>query len=266
MNHTSIIELNGIVKNFKVGKEVINLYENLNFQCKDKEFIVLSGASGSGKSTILSIIAGLTSVDQGIVRILNHNIQEFDEETLAIFRSTNIGIVFQMGHLIDTLTILENVLLPVELAQRKEIDFVERAWDLLDEFYLSHRAHSLPRMVSGGEFQRTAFIRALILDPPLLLVDEPTANLDLRWRREVVSAIETVHAAENVTTVMVCHEPDVIPPSCDGLLLLDEGKVLAAGPQADVLRDENISRLFGTRIHVVWAGSREASAAEGEGR
>ncbi|MHA1988900.1 MAG: ATP-binding cassette domain-containing protein, partial [Promethearchaeota archaeon] len=118
MTYTSIpiINLSGIVKNFKVGKEVINLYENLNFQCEEKDFIVFSGASGSGKSTILSIIAGLTRVDQGTVRILDHNLKDFDEETLAIFRSANMGIVFQMGHLIDTLTILENILLPVELA------------------------------------------------------------------------------------------------------------------------------------------------------
>ena len=206
---TPIIDLSGIVKNFKIGREVINLYENLSFQCEDKDFIVFSGASGSGKSTILSIIAGLTNVDQGTVRILNHNISEFDEETLAIFRSTNMGIVFQMGHLIDTLTILENILLPVELAQRKETDFIERAWNLLDEFYLSHRAQSLPRMVSGGEYQRAAFIRALILDPPLLLVDEPTANQDERTKSAILQKLSYLRGKK--TILLVTHEKDFFP-------------------------------------------------------
>ena len=219
----SIVELTDVRKDFKIGSEIITIYENLNFKCKDNEFIVLSGASGSGKSTILSIISGLTSVDHGTVRVFNHNIDEFDEESLAIFRSTNIGIVFQMGHLIDTLTILENILLPVELGQRKEQDFTDRAWELLDEFYLAHRSQSLPRMVSGGEYQRAAFIRALILDPPLLLIDEPTANQDKRTKSAILKKLSSLKGKK--TIIVVTHESDIFPladkiyvPTNEGLL------------------------------------------------
>ncbi len=206
---TPIIELKGVRKDFKIGKEVFNLYKNLDLQCDENDFIVLSGASGSGKSTILSIIAGLTRVDQGTVRIFNHNLNDLEEETLAIFRSTNIGIVFQMGHLIDTLTILENILLPVELAQRSDVDYTKRAWNLLNEFYLSHRAHSLPRMVSGGEYQRAAFIRALILDPLLLLVDEPTANQDERTKLVIRQKLTSLKGKK--TIIVVTHEKDIFP-------------------------------------------------------
>ena len=206
---TPVIELKGIRKDFKIGKEAFNLYENLDLQCKENDFIVLSGASGSGKSTILSIIAGLTRVDKGTVRIFKHDINDLDEETLAIFRSTNMGIVFQMGHLIDTLTILENILLPVELAQRSDVNYTERAWNLLNEFYLAHRAHSLPRMVSGGEYQRAAFIRALILDPLLLLVDEPTANQDERTKSVILQKLTSLKGKK--TIIVVTHEKDIFP-------------------------------------------------------
>lgn len=206
---TPAIELKGIRKDFKIGKEVFNLYENLNFQCEEKDFIILSGESGSGKSTILSIIAGLTRVDLGTVRIFNNLINDMDEEAMAIFRSTSMGIVFQMGHLIDSLTVFENILLPVELAQRGDIDYNERAWSLLNEFYLAHRAHSLPRMLSGGEYQRAAFIRALILDPLLLLIDEPTANQDERTKSVILQKLTSLKGKK--TIIVVTHEKNLFP-------------------------------------------------------
>jgi putative ABC transport system ATP-binding protein len=182
---TPVIELKVISKHFKIGKERITLFKDLEFRCAENEFIVFTGPSGCGKTTLLQIIAGLTRVDKGTVRVYDHKLEEFSEESLALFRSSTIGIVFQMGHLIDTLTVLENILLPVELAQREEKDYEKRAWELLEEFYMSHRAHSLPRMISGGEYQRVAFIRALILDPQILLVDEPTANQDKRTKAAI---------------------------------------------------------------------------------
>jgi putative ABC transport system ATP-binding protein len=204
-----IIELKAISKHFKVGKERIELFKDLEFNCNENEFIVFTGPSGCGKTTLLQIIAGLTRVEKGIVRVYDHNIMEFNEESLALFRSSTIGLVFQMGHLIETLTVLENILLPVELAQREEKDYEKRAWELLEEFYMSHRAHSLPRMISGGEYQRVAFIRALILDPHILLVDEPTANQDERTKVAIFQKLAQLKGKK--TILVVTHSRDIFP-------------------------------------------------------
>jgi ABC-type lipoprotein export system ATPase subunit len=204
-----VIELKGVKKAFKIGKEVVPLFKKLSFQCKENELIVLTGPSGSGKTTILSIIAGLTRVDQGTVRVYGNDLSEFNEESLAIFRSSTIGIVFQMGHLIETLTILENILLPVELAQFNISDFEERAQQLLNHFYLSHRTKSLPKMISGGEYQRTAFIRALILDPSILLIDEPTANQDKKTKSAILEALSALKGKK--TIIIVTHSQEIFP-------------------------------------------------------
>ncbi|MHA1975317.1 MAG: ABC transporter ATP-binding protein [Candidatus Hodarchaeales archaeon] len=204
-----IIELKAISKHFKIGKERIILFKELDFKCHEKEFIVFTGPSGCGKTTILQIIAGLTRVDQGNVRVFDHSLDEFNEESLALFRSSTIGLVFQMGHLIETLTVLENILLPVELAQRDEKDYEKYAWELLQEFQLSDRAHSLPIMLSGGEYQRVAFIRALILDPQILLVDEPTANQDERTKEIIFQKLAQIKGEK--TVLVVTHSRDIFP-------------------------------------------------------
>jgi ABC-type lipoprotein export system ATPase subunit len=204
-----IIELHGVFKYFNIGKEKVELFKDLNFSCNEKDFIVFTGPSGCGKTTILQIIAGLTRVNQGKVKVYGHELKDFNEESLALFRSSTIGIVFQLGHLIETLTVLENILLPVELAQREERDYEKRAWDLLDEFYMSHRAHSLPRMISGGEYQRAAFIRALILNPQILLVDEPTANQDEQTKQAIFQKLTALKRQK--TILVISHARDIFP-------------------------------------------------------
>ncbi len=217
-----IIELTGVKKQFKIGKERITLFENLDFKCNEKDFIVFTGPSGCGKTTILQMIAGLTRVDEGTVRVFDHDLSEFNEESLALFRSSGIGLVFQLGHLIETLTVLENILLPVELAQRDDLNYEKRAWELLEEFYMSHRAHSLPRMISGGEYQRAAFIRALILDPEILLVDEPTANQDERTKQAIFNKLASLKGHK--TVIVVTHSRGIFPQA-DRIYIPDEWKL-----------------------------------------
>ncbi len=205
------VDISNVTKTFKIGKTTITVLKNLDFQCHENEFSIISGPSGSGKSTILTIIGGLTRVDEGSVNVLNHLLTEesITEESLAIFRSTYVGFVFQTGHLIDSLTVYENVLLPVNLAQRDEMDYKERAWDLLREFRLEDRAHSLPIMISGGEYQRTAFIRALILDPDLLLIDEPTSNQDKNTTETIIKKLEKLKGQR--TIIVVTHDREIYP-------------------------------------------------------
>lgn len=205
------VEISSVTKTFKIGNTTITVLKNLEFQCYENEFSIISGPSGSGKSTILTIIGGLTRVDEGTVHVLNHSLtdESITEEALAIFRSTHVGFVFQTGHLIDSLTVFENVMLPVDLAERDDLDYKERAWELLREFRLEDRAHSLPVMISGGEYQRTAFVRALILDPDLLLIDEPTSNQDKQTTETIIKKLTKLKGQR--TIIVVTHDREIFP-------------------------------------------------------
>ena len=218
------VEVYNVNKEFSIGNTVITILDDLNFTCYENEFIIISGPSGSGKSTILSVIGGLTNVDNGTVRVLNHQLNTMTEEDLAIFRSIYVGFVFQTGHLINSLTILENIMLPVELSQQfdSENKYLDRAWELMEEFKLNDRADSLPAMVSGGEYQRTAFIRALILDPDLLLIDEPTSNQDTETTQIISDKLQELKGEKNI--ILVTHERKLFPLA-DKIYLPRNGKL-----------------------------------------
>ncbi|UCG01882.1 MAG: ATP-binding cassette domain-containing protein [Candidatus Heimdallarchaeota archaeon] len=218
------VEARNITKEFSIGSTKITILNELDFSCYENEFIIISGPSGSGKSTFLSIIGGLTSVDQGSVRVLNHQLNTMTEEALAIFRSVYVGFVFQTGHLIDSLTVLENILLPVELSQREDSEnkYQERAWELMEEFKLSERADSLPAMISGGEYQRTAFIRALILDPDILLIDEPTSNQDTQTTKIISDKLHRLKGKKNL--IVITHEKKLFPLA-DKIYVPRDGKL-----------------------------------------
>ncbi|MFX1285887.1 MAG: ABC transporter ATP-binding protein [Promethearchaeota archaeon] len=212
-NNTNLIaiQVSNVTKVFTIGKTKITILDELDFQCYENEFTIISGPSGSGKSTFLSVIGGLTRVDEGNIEVLNHNLNTMEEEALALFRSVYVGFVFQTGHLIESLTVLENVMLPVELAEKKDLDgeYNERAWKLLEEFKLDERANSLPVMISGGEYQRTAFIRALVLDPDLLLIDEPTSNQDTQTTNIIINKLTNLKGQKNL--IVVTHERKLFP-------------------------------------------------------
>lgn len=220
------IKVSNVTKAFTIGKTRITILDELDFQCYENEFTIISGPSGSGKSTFLAVIGGLTRVDEGYVRVLNHDLNTMEEEALALFRSVYVGFVFQTGHLIDSLTVLENIMLPVELAEKKDLDdksYDERAWNLLEEFKLDERAHSLPVMLSGGEYQRTAFIRALVLDPDLLLIDEPTSNQDTQTTEIIHKKLSNLKGQKNL--IVVTHERQLFPLA-DKIFIPVNGKLV----------------------------------------
>jgi putative ABC transport system ATP-binding protein len=212
-----------VVKTFKLGRSIkIPIFNELNFSCGTNDFIILSGPSGSGKTTILSIIGGLATVDGGQVTVLNHHLSKMSEEELALFRATYVGFVFQTGHLIDSLTVFENIMLPVHLAGAVEDDYKDKAWDLLEEFQLSGREHSLPILISGGEYQRVVFIRALLMDPELLLVDEPTSNQDSTTTETIITKLSQLKGS--TTIICVTHNRDLFKLA-DSIYIPHEGKL-----------------------------------------
>ncbi len=218
--------LQNITKEYRLGSRKITVLKDFNFSCIEKEFIIITGYSGSGKSTILSIIGGLTKIDKGQARVLNHDLDKMTEEDLAIFRSIYVGFVFQTGHLLDSLTVLENVMLPVELSHRYSDDYnyEEIALNLLEEFKLDQRIHSLPIMLSGGEYQRTVFVRALVLNPDLLLIDEPTSNQDSITTETIIQKLSNLKGKK--TIIVVTHDKQIFPLA-DHIYIPKEGRLFS---------------------------------------
>lgn len=190
---------------YQVGDVTIEALKGLNLEVAEGEFVAIHGPSGAGKTTLLNIIGGLDKPTAGEVSVFGHDLLACDEDFLATFRCAYIGFVFQSYNLISTLTALENVAFPVEIAGWEEKRVSKRAKNLLDMVGLAHRANHFPSQLSGGEQQRVAFARALANDPPLLLVDEPTGNLDSETSLEIVYILEKLKA-EKKTIIVATHD------------------------------------------------------------
>lgn len=186
------------------------------------ERVGIVGPSGSGKSSLLMIIGGMERATTGIVRVLGADLGPLDEDRLALLRRDNMGVVFQTFHLIPTMTALENVAIPLELAGRA--DAFDRAAEMLADVELDHRASHYPAQLSGGEQQRVALARALAPRPSLLLADEPTGNLDGRTGAVVADLMFRLAGEQGATLVLVTHAPD-IARRCTRVLTMADGRI-----------------------------------------
>src|SRR5687767_8998836 len=192
-----MIELYKVTKQVASGSETLTILQELDLQISDGEFVAIVGPSGSGKSTLLGLIAGLDAPTTGQILIDGTDITTLSEDGLARLRGGKIGFVFQFFHLVPSLTAFENVLVPMEIARRK--DATARARRLLEEVGLTERAHHYPSQLSGGEQQRIAIARALANDPPIVLADEPTGNLDSSTGRHILELLLNVRRAHEMT-------------------------------------------------------------------
>ena len=204
----------------------VHILKGIDLTVKKGEAIGLTGPSGSGKSTMLMTLAGLELPSQGKVTMNNHCLSDMDEDALARFRQTNIGIVFQSFHLIPTLTAFENVTLPLELAGMGK-DYLEKAETALANVGLAHRLDHYPGQLSGGEQQRVALARAVIAQPPVLLADEPTGNLDQSNGSQIMDLIFGLKESLGVTLIMVTHDMG-LARRCDRIISLRDGMIDAA--------------------------------------
>jgi putative ABC transport system ATP-binding protein len=187
------------------------IFEDLNLDVRQGEFLVLLGRSGSGKSTFLNLISGIDQPDSGEVIVNGINLSRQSEHQRTLFRRHHIGFIFQNYNLIPTLTVEENLLLPLELT-RKRIAQRERikVADMLDKLELQERGDAYPDRLSGGEQQRVAIARALIHDPDLILADEPTGNLDLNTGQTVLTILDDLVQRAGKTLIMVTHSREMI--------------------------------------------------------
>ena len=217
-----MIELHGVCKRVPSGTATLTILHPLDLTIPSGKVVAITGPSGSGKSTLLGLLAGLDSPSEGRVVVDGVDITALDEDALARLRGQRIGFVFQFFHLLPSLTALENVLVPMEIAGAK--DARRRADALLVEVGLADRKHHYPSQLSGGEQQRVAIARALANEPPLLLADEPTGNLDSQTGHHVIELLLEVNRSRQTTIVLVTHDPE-LAALADVTVSLRDGRV-----------------------------------------
>lgn len=204
-NKPPIIQLEGVVKDYEDPAGTIHVLKGVNLAVQPAEFVGIRGPSGSGKSTLLNMITGIDRPTAGRVTVDRQSLDELDENELARWRGKSIGVIFQFYQLLPTLTVFENVMLPMDFCRVwKPRERPKRAIALLEQMGLSDQAHKLPSTLSGGEQQRAAIARALANDPPLLVGDEPTGNLDSKTADRVFSQFKDL-VAKGKTFLMVTH-------------------------------------------------------------
>jgi putative ABC transport system ATP-binding protein len=219
-----MIAMRGVSKTVPSGSGTLTILHPLDLVVAAGQVMAITGPSGSGKSTLLGLIAGLDSPSTGAIAIDGTDITSLDEDGLARLRGRRIGFVFQFFHLLPSLTALENVLIPMEIAGVSGAR--ARAAALLQEVGLSERGHHYPSQLSGGEQQRVAIARALANDPPLLLADEPTGNLDSGTGRHIIDLLLSINRSRGTTLVLVTHDPELAAVA-DTAIALRDGHVVS---------------------------------------
>jgi putative ABC transport system ATP-binding protein len=206
----SIIELKDIVKSFPVGDDEVTVLHGISLDIQQGEFVSIVGPSGNGKSTLLNMVTGIDRPTGGEVIVSGRPIHEMSENQLAKWRGQEVGIIFQFFQMLPSLSLLQNVVLPMEFANKfKRSERRERAMDLLELVGLADQANKLPSMVSGGQQQRAAIARALATDPDLLVADEPTGNLDAKTAGQVFDLFVHLIEEQGKTMLMVTHDKEL---------------------------------------------------------
>ncbi len=219
-----MIEVRGLKKSIRNGSRTVEILKGIDLSVPQGQFLAIMGASGSGKSTLLGLLAGLDAPTEGQVLVDDIEISQLSEDKLAQVRGKKIGFVFQSYQLIPTLTALENVLLPYELNANG--DGKKRAIALLEAVGLADRLQHYPVQLSGGEQQRVALARAFVLDPPIVLADEPTGNLDTTNGQHVLDLLTERQRGANTTLVLVTHDKQ-IADRADRRIFLRDGRIVS---------------------------------------
>jgi putative ABC transport system ATP-binding protein len=223
-NH-GFIRLHGLHKGFQEGGQKRSVLREADAELARGEFVAILGKSGSGKSTLLNLISGIDLVDEGDIWVNGLRLTSLDERRRTLFRRQNIGFIFQFFNLIPTLTVWENVVLPLELAGMDNGEARRRAGTLLEAVGLLDRRGTFPDRLSGGEQQRVAIARALVHDPVLVLADEPTGNLDGETGRQVMDLLDRLTRQQGKNLILVTHS-DEAAAYADRILILRDGKLV----------------------------------------
>ncbi|MFO1406011.1 MAG: ABC transporter ATP-binding protein [Steroidobacteraceae bacterium] len=222
----TVLEAQGLSKQVSSPEGTLAILADATFAIRRGETVAVMGASGAGKSTLLALLAGLDTPTAGTVRLAGHDFGALDEDGRAAVRARHVGFVFQSFHLVPSLTALENVMLPLELAGRA--DARATALEVLGRVGLAARVGHYPRQLSGGERQRVAIARAFVSRPDVLFADEPTGNLDAATGARIVELLFGLNREAGATLVLVTHDGD-LAARCGRVIRLDAGRVVSDG-------------------------------------
>jgi len=223
LSQLNIIQVNGLSKVVSTLEGELSILSDISFNVKHGESVAVVGTSGSGKSTLLSLLAGLDTASSGEVMLDGEPLHELDEEARAALRAAKVGFVFQSFMLVQSLTALENVMLPAELAG--EHDAKEQALALLEKVGLSHRVDHYPSQLSGGEQQRVAIARAFVGSPKILFADEPSANLDSKNGHMIESLLFDLNKQNGTTLILVTHD-EALAQKCERIIQIEAGELV----------------------------------------
>jgi putative ABC transport system ATP-binding protein len=219
------IQVEHVTKDIKVGERVLHIIKETNLEVPRGQMMAIVGPSGSGKSTLMGMLGGLDTPSTGQICIDGINISQMNENKLTEVRNEKIGFVFQFFHLVPTLDAVDNVALPVRFAITRKYEPVQRAKELLELLGLGNRLDHRPGQLSGGQQQRVAIARALANDPPILLCDEPTGNLDTKTGQQIVDVLKHVQREMNTTVIIVTHDPDIAQQT-ERIVTLVDGRIV----------------------------------------
>ena len=234
----SIVRTQSLKKYYKVGNQIVKALDGVDFEVQEQEFVAIIGKSGSGKSTLLHMIGGLDTPTDGTVIVDGMNLEKMNHEQLALFRRRKVGFIFQQYNLIPDLNIYDNIIFPLELdGAQIGTNFIE---ELLETLNIADKKEMLPSMLSGGEQQRVAIIRALATKPAIILADEPTGNLDTLASHDVIGLLKVLARQYQQTLIVITHDPD-IAQMAERIVRIEDGRVLPSVPmnfyEADVNRE-----------------------------
>ena len=234
----SIVRTQSLKKYYKVGNQIVKALDGVDFEVQEQEFVAIIGKSGSGKSTLLHMIGGLDTPTDGTVIVDGMNLEKMNHEQLALFRRRKVGFIFQQYNLIPDLNIYDNIIFSLELdGAQIDTNFIE---ELLETLNIADKKEMLPSMLSGGEQQRVAIIRALATKPAIILADEPTGNLDTLASHDVIGLLKVLARQYQQTLIVITHDPD-IAQMAERIVRIEDGRVLPSVPmnfyEADVNRE-----------------------------
>lgn len=244
-----VLEVENLIRNYqkavgKKGTEDIKVLKGLNFQVEEGDFTGIMGKSGCGKTTLLKVLGMIDKQTDGTVRFMGQDTKGLSGDTLADIRRTKLGFIFQDYYLMDSLTVGENIMLPMILGQEDAQKMMDAAKAYAEKFQIDHLLNKNPYELSGGEKQRVAICRALINNPDLILADEPTGNLDSKSGKIVIEALRTINQEMKKTIVMVTHDPQMAS-NCRKIILLKDGVILETLERGEKSQEEFYQEIIG---------------------
>jgi len=223
----SFVTVRALNKRYIVGSQAIHVLRDLELDVRHGEMVAIVGASGVGKSTLLHLLGGLDRPESGAVTVGDHDLSAMNDAALVAFRNRNVGFVFQFHHLLAEFDAQENVEMPMRIARTPQVQASARSRELLGRVGLGDRLVHRPSMLSGGEQQRVAVARALVMKPALLLADEPTGDLDEPTAATLHALLREMHAEHGLTSIIATHNPQ-LAAACDRILRLEQGRLTEA--------------------------------------